>query len=177
MSTRTRTGAPRLPGIGSHSSAVRTTDEWLTPLEVLEPLGMFDLDPCAPLDDPHRCAGVGYTQETDGLGADWMGRVWLNPPYSDIEPWMARMAGHGHGIALVFARTETRWWQTHVWPHATAVLFLAGRLSFIEGATGRAGGHNAGGPSALIAYTPDDADVLASSGLPGALTTTARMIG
>lgn len=60
------------------------------------------------------------------------------------------MAEHNHGIALTFARTETRMFFESVWTHAKAVLFIKGRLSFCD-ITGKAGG-SAGAPSMLIAY-------------------------
>lgn len=160
-----------LPGIGSHHSARRVSDEWLTPPELLARLGQFELDPCASRDQPWATARRHLTIDEDGLAQEWpAGRVWLNPPYSDIEPWMARMAEHGNGLALVFARTETAWWFRSVWPHAAALLFLAGRLTFHFG-DGRASkaGHNSGGPSVLVAYGEANAIVLRSSGLRGAL--------
>jgi hypothetical protein len=63
------------------------------------------------------------------------------------------MALHNNGIALVFARTETRAFFHHVWPFAGALLFLRGRLTFYtpQGFSAPMG-HNSGGPSVLIAY-------------------------
>lgn len=170
--------APRLPGIGAHHSANPQTDEWLTPPEVTAALGPFDLDPCAPYQRPDWTgAAATYTVEDDGLTAPWSGLVWCNPPYSDVTPWMARLADHGNGIALVFARCETTWWFDHVWPHATAYLFLRGRLTFYRpDATPSKAGHNAGGPSVLIAYGTMAADRLYGCGLPGALVLGARVL-
>lgn len=174
---RTRNGAPRLPGIGSHHSAVPRSDDWLTPQPILDLLHPFDTDPCASIHQPTPI-GVAHnwTIVDDGLTAPWEGRVWLNPPYSEVTPWMARMAVHGNGLALVFARTETRWWQEWVWPHAHSVLFLASRIAFVEGHTQRLAAHNAGGPSALIAYDFLDTMVLRGCGLAGALVTAADML-
>ena len=80
------------------------------------------------------------------------------------------MAQHGHGTALIFARTETALFAETVWhaPTARAALFLTGRLTFLrpDGSRPRA---NAGAPSVLVAYGADDAARLAASGLPGAL--------
>lgn len=160
-----------LPGIGSHHSSRRLSDEWLTPPHILAGLGAFDLDPCAPVRRPWPTAAQHFTVEDDGLEEEWEGRVWLNPPYSTLEPWMARLAEHGDGIALVFARCETRWWFEHVWPHASALLFLAGRLTFHrpDGKPSKAG-HNSGGPSVLVAYGAGNAFTLERSALPGAFT-------
>lgn len=168
----------RLPGIGSHHSARVETDEWLTPPSFLEILGPFDLDPCSPVDRPWDTAAMHYTLADDGLHVPWHGRVWLNPPYSQVESWAARMAEHGQGTALYFARTETRWWQDDVWPRATAILFLRGRLTFHrpDGSLSKQG-HNSGGPSALAAYGRDDARRLRQAGLPGAFVEDFIMLG
>lgn len=174
--------AMRLPGIGSHHSAAAKTDEWLTPPFILDALGPFDLDPSAPAVQPWPTATRTFTLADDGLVQDWTNPdgshplVWLNPPYSQIEPWMARLADHGHGVALVFARTETAWWFSSVWGRASAVLFLRGRLHF-HLPDGAAAAANAGGPSALVAYGPVAAERLAGSGLPGALVDPSRVVG
>lgn len=160
----------RLPGIGSHHSARVDTDEWLTPPEIIDDLGPFDLDPCAPETQPWPTAERTYTATVDGLQQDWHGYVWLNPPYSEIEPWMGRLATHNNGIGLVFARTETRWWFESVWPVASAIMFLEGRLHFHRPDGTRAEA-NSGAPSALVAYGLPAANKLARTRLHGAVVT------
>lgn len=157
-----------MSGIGAHTHPnAGFSDEWLTPPEILHSLGAFDLDPCTPETMPWETAKQRFTQKDNGLLREWRGRVWLNPPYgAQIGRWLARMAEHRSGIALVFARTETKWFHQHVWPHASALLFLEGRLNFYY-ATGRRSIRNAGGPSVLIAYSFKDACFLAESGLKG----------
>lgn len=168
---------PRLPGIGAHHSANPQTDEWLTPPHILDALGPFDLDPCSPHNRPWPTAAEHYTASDDGLDLPWHGRVWCNPPYSTIGPWMARLADHGNGIALVFARCETAWWFDHVWPHADGYLFLAGRLNFrLSDGTHPKSGHNSGGPSVLIAYGTANHEQLATCGLAGALVPKAQVL-
>lgn len=155
-------------GMGSHQSALMGKDEWLTPPFVLAALGKFDLDPCSPVSRPWDTAGQHFNVMDDGLTKQWQGRVWCNPPYgAAAAQWLDRLAAHGNGIALVFARTETAAWVQHVWAKADAVLFLAGRLHFhhVDGSRAAA---NSGAPSALIAYGSTNADCLASCGLPGA---------
>jgi hypothetical protein len=158
----------RLPGIGSHHSAVCGSDEWLTPPEILRALGPFDLDPCAPVNRPWDTAAKHLTVEDDGLDHPWEGRVWLNCPYSEVEKWMRRMADHNYGVALVFARTDTRWWFETIWLTATALLFLRGRVTFyrVDGEASKAG-HNSGGPSVLVAYGAANARSLKESGIDG----------
>lgn len=126
-------------------------DEWLTPPHVLAPLGPFDLDPCASDPRPFDCAKLNLTRADDGFSKPWSGRVWLNPPYGRATgEWLARLAEHGDGIALVFARTDTAMFQKHVFPKASGILFLAGRLKFLNTAGVAAG--PAGAASCLISY-------------------------
>ena len=94
----------------------------------------------------------------------WGDRVWLNPPYKGIEPWLSRMAVHRHGTVLIFARTETAAWHDHIWPVA-AILFFRGRLTFCDRSGKPAAAAPA--PSVLIAYGPADAARLRGCGLPG----------
>jgi hypothetical protein len=102
------------------------------------------------------------------LVRSWSGRVWLTPPYGpETTLWLAKLAKHGDGIAIVFARTETRFFFRWVWPHATALLFLRGRLHFHRG-DGKRAAANSGGPSVLIAYGDANAVALRVCGLEGA---------
>lgn len=149
--------------MGSHQGMSGGKDEWLTPPWLIEQLGPFDLDPCAPITRPWDTAKKHYTIADDGLQQPWDGLVWCNPPYAHVSAWMGRMAAHNNGIALLFARTETKAWHEHIWPRAAAVLFLRGRLTFHH-VDGRAGAANSGAPSALIAYGETAAHRLATDG-------------
>jgi phage N-6-adenine-methyltransferase len=91
-----------------------------------------------------------WTPAEDALTRSWAGwRVWCNPPYSNIEPWVEKAhdewvwtrSGHGGPELIVMLvpanRTEQGWWQRQVEPHSRArrqdfrVEFLPGRLRFI----------------------------------------------
>jgi hypothetical protein len=149
----------------------RTTgrEDWLTPPEILRALGPFDLDPCAPIKRPWPMARQHYTVEDNGLLKPWFGRVWLNPPYgNETEKWMRRMANHGNGIALVYARTETGAFHPWVWEYATGLFWFKGRLCFYT-AEGHRGG-TAGAPNVLVSYGPENADRLKACTLPGHYT-------
>jgi hypothetical protein len=156
-------------GMGGHELPNRgETNDWLTPPSIIETLGPFDLDPCTPWSMPWRTASLMLTEFDDGLWFPWRGRVWLNPPYGpDTGDWLERLAAHGHGTALIFARTETAAWHKHVWPKATAITFLDGRLHFHR-PSGERAKLNAGAPSALVAYGHEDADRLRQAGSLGA---------
>lgn len=154
-------------GIGSHQSANMMKDEWLTPPEIIKALGEFTLDPCAPVVRPWEMANKHLTIEDDGLNQPWDGRVWCNPPYGlEAAKWLDKLSEHGNGIALIFARTETKMFFEYVWKRATAVLFLEGRLYFhhVDGSKARA---NAGAPSVLIAYGDENAETLKNCTIKG----------
>jgi hypothetical protein len=78
-----------------------------------------------------------------------------------------RLADHGNGIALIFARTETEMFHRLVWRMATALLFLEGRLHFRR-LDGTRAPFNAGAPSVLVAYGESNAEILKNCGIDGA---------
>ena len=137
-----------------HTRRSETTDSWITPKWLIDRLGPFDLDPCACDPQPWPCASRQYTEAENGLLRPWEGMVWCNPPYGKrATDWLNRLALHGNGIALVFARTETQAFFRDVWPRADLLLFMKGRLTFNRpDGSAPPTGHNSGGPSVLIAY-------------------------
>lgn len=159
--------------MGSHQSSKPQTVSWATPPHVIQALGgweSFDLDPCAIPGSPIRTAVRGICLPDDGMAAEWAGRVWLNPPYThgEVERWLRRLADHGTGTGLIFARTETEAFRTQVWERASGLLFLFGRLHF-HYPDGRSSS-NSGAPSVLVAYGQEDLDRLAEADIPGHLT-------
>jgi phage N-6-adenine-methyltransferase len=72
-----------------------------------------------------------WTPEQDGLKQNWGGeRVWINPPFSDIEPWVAKawaeirddgvsyLPGGAELVVMLLPanRTELDWWQRLIEP-------------------------------------------------------------
>lgn len=177
--------------MGGHQSAASMSTVWLTPPHVIAALGgsdSFDLDPCGlesspirtaretcallrPVECPPALYGSGplapALQPSDGLAQAWGGRVWLNPPYDDAEPWLELAAACGNTSALIFARTETADFHRLIWGKAHGLLFLAGRLHFHH-ADGTRAKANAGAPSVLVAYGAEEMDRLAACDLAGA---------
>lgn len=154
-------------GMGSHQSAKMEKDEWLTPPAIISKLGPFDLDPCSPINRPWETATNHFTINDDGLSKDWFGKVWCNPPYGkSTGEWLNKLCEHGNGIALIFARTETKLFFDYVWYNADAILFIEGRLFFhhVDGSRAKA---NSGAPSVLIAYGPENVETLKYSGISG----------
>src|ERR1700676_1979811 len=83
----------------------------LTPLELINSLGDFDLDPCGL--DTHRTAKEIFMLPTNGLIETWdkNKRIWLNPPFSQPSKWVEKLSIHGNGICLTLASTGTKWFQ------------------------------------------------------------------
>lgn len=151
--------------LSGHQSASMKNDEWLTPPEIMAPLGKFDLDPCSPIVRPWDTAAHHYNIRDDGLLRSWSGRVWCNPPFGrEAVKWLRRMADHGNGIALIPARTETAMFYETVWGVADAILFVKGRPHFHR-VDGSRAPFNSGAPICLVAYGNNNAIVLLQSGL------------
>jgi len=139
----------------------------LTPPGLVEALGKFDLDPCGAVG--HELTDRTYLRENgqDGLTEPWEGRVWLNPPHGEAASlFLARLAEHGCGIALISARTNAHWFHQQVWEKASGILFLKERVEFLC-SDGTAEKHHYSPPSCLVAYGQKDAAVLRRIPLPG----------
>lgn len=147
----------------------KTTDVWLTPPNIINALGAFDLDPCCPNNLPWKTANKCYSLENgeDGLILEWNGRIWLNPPYSNWVPFMEKLKNHGNGIALIFARTETKGFFDHIWNDADSILFLKRGVKFVKSDLSSGGSSTA--PSVLIAYGKENTKSLENSKLDGKL--------
>lgn len=157
-------------GIGGHHTGEKKDNStWITPKYIIDALGEFDTDPATPEEGmPWPTATVMYKPSEDGLLKPWRGRIWLNPPYAstEITKWMKRMSLYNNGIALVFARTETKFFQKYVFQKATSILFISGRLTFHHSNGEKAKG-TGGAPSVLIAYGEENSRVLEKCGIPG----------
>lgn len=157
-------------GIGGHQSASAKTTDWITPREIIQALGPFDLDPCACTPQPWPCAAHQYTVADNGLLTPWYDRVFMNPPYSNYEigGWLQKFQQHGNGIALVFARTDREDYHEYILHHADAILFRKGRITFYtpEGIEAPA---NGGAPNIFVAFGDRNVQALGDSGIAGKL--------
>lgn len=78
----------------------------------------FTVDACAL---PHNAKLPRFfSPAQDGLLQDWSGeRVFCNPPYSNIEPWVIKARESGAELVVLLLpanRTEQGWWQRQVEP-------------------------------------------------------------
>lgn len=149
-----------------HQKSTGISDEWLTPPEIIQKLGRFDLDPCDAIGSPFKTADNNYTINQDGLTQQWTGRVWLNPPFNRYirHKWMSKMADHNNGVMLIPAAIETDNAYKYVWDRCSAILFLKSRPHFhyIDGTRAKA---NSGCTICLVAYGKENANSLIVSDL------------
>lgn len=147
--------------------SAKPTDEWYTLKEIIDALGKFDLDPCAPVHPLWKTADVMYNKGNDGLCQEWFGRVWLNPPYSKPLMWqfVERLSEHGNGIALLFNRCDSKMFQDIIFERATAMKFLRNRIKFFRPDGTR--GDSPGCGSILIAFGEENAEVLRTCDIAG----------
>jgi len=118
--------------------------EWGTPQEFFDELNRefdFTLDPCASHENA-KCERY-FTKDEDGLAQSWAGeRVFMNPPYGNqASNWIAKAYFESQYaevvVALLPARTDTRWFHDFVYGKAE-IRFVKGRLKFVapDGKTG-----------------------------------------
>jgi phage N-6-adenine-methyltransferase len=146
-------------------------DEQYTPTKFFGPLHrefLFTLDACATKESA-KCQHY-FTKRQNGLNHSWRGqRVWLNPPYSNIEPWLAKVrhelkTGCPVVVALLPAWTDRRWWHQHIERARTSgvvkLRFIKGRIKFGMPGHPEGGGLNSKGkkrgtgsfPSVLVIW-------------------------
>lgn len=120
---------------------VVSSDEWYTPKWVIEELGPFDLDPCAPMEPFYEIAPLSFNKQ-DGLKQEWPSDalVFMNPPYSRpfLRPFVEKFAEHGNGVALLKNQVDNLLFQEVIFPKAKSMLFMRHRIKFIQpdGTTG-----------------------------------------
>jgi len=136
-------------------SEPRETDERHTPKELFGWIegqcGSFEQDVAAT--KKNALCPYWIDRETDGLTTDWMNRWFCNPPYSNIEDWIAQagaQAAAGRtGVMLVRSDTSTIWWAS-AFDMATQIVFLRPRVRYFSPAGLQLGSPNFG--SALIVF-------------------------
>lgn len=110
-----------------------TSDDYYTPKWVFDTLGVqFDLDVAAPPGGiPWVPATRHFSMADDGLAQPWEGRIWMNPPFSGVSPWINRFIIHGNGIALLpFSKSN---WFAETWRSDGALVLMPIDLRFHRG--------------------------------------------
>lgn len=146
--------------------------DWQTPPEVYEPilrfigLERFSVDPfCSDRNIPafYHLGLFGDGFEMGWNEWDSPAVCWVNPPYGrDLKRAMAKCAEEARKgckiWALVPARTETSYQHDYGLAHADFVVFLRGRIKFINAATGTSEG-TAPFPTMLLYWGNDAAEL------------------
>ena len=117
-------------------------NEWYTPLVYIEAarevMGAITLDPATSEYGQGRIKAEYYfTSEDDGLNQSWVGKVWLNPPYSN--PLLSKFIDKAvieyqsgnitEAIILTHNYTDTKWF--HKAENACSLIcFTLGRIRF-----------------------------------------------
>lgn len=125
-------------------------DEWRTPRFVFDYMARrfnFRLDVAAT--NENKLCNSWYTREHDALKQDWhLYPAWCNPPYSKLDPWLAKAveeAGRGCTTVMLLPTPsgEERWGR---WLYDTAseVIFINGRLAFLDSGGKPRAGNNRG---------------------------------
>ena len=139
-------------------------DLWRTPPALFASLNAefcFQLDAAA---EQHNALCRKFiTAEQNTLETPWTdylsipGYVWLNPPYSDITPFVKKAAAESENqigtVMLVPADTSVGWFKKAIQTASEVRFITAGRLAFINPVTGKpVSGNNKG--SILIIWRP-----------------------
>lgn len=149
---------------GGSKTPLDQRDLWRTPPALFASLDAefcFQLDAAAA---PHNALCRKFiTAEQNTLETPWTdylnvpGYVWLNPPYSDITPFVKKAAAESANqigtVMLVPADTSVGWFKEAIQTASEVRFITAGRLAFINPVTGKpVSGNNKG--SMLIIWRP-----------------------
>jgi len=149
-------------GTSSHEYPhhMKSNDALQTPAWVWQPLGPFDLDPCA--GSATQIAKTNYRLEDwdDGLTQPWEGFVWCNPPFSQKHLWISRMRQHDNGILILPERGSAPWFGPLA-EHCGCYFVLGKKINFIGGPSS----NNLG--SVLFPFGDTAKERIRQSGLPG----------
>ncbi len=157
--------AEKLKGdYGGSKTPLDQRDLWRTPPALFASLDAefcFQLDAAAA---PHNALCRKFiTAEQNTLETPWSdylsipGYVWLNPPYSNITPFVKKAAAESDNqigtVMLVPADTSVGWFKEAIQTASEVRFITAGRLAFINPVTGKpVSGNNKG--SMLIIWRP-----------------------
>ena len=116
------------------------TPEWETPQDFFDKLNDefgFSLDVCATSENK-KCVFF-FDKDTDGLSVSWKHPImalecwkWMNPPYGrEISKWIKKASEERKVVALLPARTDTRWFHDYIYKKKNVkIRLIKGRLKF-----------------------------------------------
>jgi len=122
-------------------------DSWGTPMDLWGEIrerffpGVIKIfDPCP---NRSRMLNGAYSTilETDGLKCNWDYFNFINPPFSDIRPWVeeamriyavgvGRLGRDAKSVLLVPVRCDQPWW--HLFASSARIVFIRGRVNYVS---------------------------------------------
>jgi len=110
----------------------RDSDNYATPKAFYDGINKefnFNFDPC-----PLKAT-------VNGLNLSWIGNIFINPPYSNIKPFIEKGIAelkNGNAEKLVYllpVRSDVKYWHELILKKASEIRFIKGRLNFNEAKT------------------------------------------
>lgn len=133
-------------------------DYWATPQKMVDglfayvelkgivPKGLHRLDVCA--SELNKKCEDFISEEQNTLTTDWgeNNLCWLNPPYSDVQPFLSkavREAANGnYTVALLKNDCSTKWFHFAAKNAIAVAYIMLGRIGFVSAMTGESVGGN-----------------------------------
>jgi phage N-6-adenine-methyltransferase len=133
-------------------------DYWATPQEMVDgllryavvkeivPEGLPLLDVCAS-EQNKKCERF-ITEQQDTLATPWGDNnlCWLNPPYSNVQPFLnkavAEAANGNYTVALLKNDCSTKWFHYAAKNAIAVVYIMLGRIGFVSALSGESVGGN-----------------------------------
>lgn len=113
----------------------------------------FTLDPCSTHENA-KCL-KHYTIEEDGLSKSWANEVvFMNPPYGgNTGKWLQKALEETKNgattVCLIVSSTDRSYWHETIFPYASKIWFLRGRIKFGDSKT------TAPFASAIVIFEPE----------------------
>lgn len=127
------------------------SDDWRTPASILAPVRraycqapsyQIDLDPCSQPDNPTGAADFWCLENgIDGLVTTWLREpaanvVFVNPPFSQLKPWAAKVAQEAEigtrMVVIAKATFCTAWFKTLLAASRGVVLVAPERIAYLK---------------------------------------------
>jgi hypothetical protein len=119
-------------------------NEWYTPKKYIDSarkaMGTIDVDPASTdIANKTVLANIYYDINQNGLKQNWIGNVWMNPPYSQplIADFCLKLKSEivcgntKQACVLVNNATETKWFKILI-SVSSAICFPSGRIKFVD---------------------------------------------
>lgn len=143
-------------------------NEWGTPPDIIDSsrtvMGSIDIDPASNAQAQKVVNSLIYfTKHNSGLDHDWLGNVWLNPPYGAglAKPFAEKLKTSyqrnlKQAIVLTNGVHDCQWWNTTIGQICSAICLPDHRIAFINPDTGEPERGN--DRNQMISYIGDNPD-------------------